>query len=180
MNCCCALPRVELEQIKISHLISSELHLLTYVLCSGIQKQNRIANIATLISSFSRNNELGDTKQTLICTISNDSSNKHQRMSTCALGGPGGSSSSVTTLVLSALSFVVTQRSNARSTKVLLGLIQSLFCNNFQSSFKWLNTLTPWRPALINWRHNPERSKPKSANLHVCVISTLKFSSKTM
>lgn len=99
-------------------------------------------------------------------------------MSTCALGGPGGSKSSVTTLVLSALSFVVTQRSNARSTKVLLGLIQSLFCKNFQPSFKWLNnvSLTPWRPALINWRHNPERPKPKSANLHVRVnISTLVF-----
>lgn len=162
MNCCCTLPRVELEQNKISHLISSELHLFTYVLCSGIQIQNRIANIATLISSFRRYNELGDTKQTLLYTISNDSSKKHQRMSTCALGGPGGSSSSVTTLVLSALSFVVTQRSNARSTKVLLGLIQSLFCNNFQPSFRWSNnvSLTPWRPALINWRHNPERPKP--------------------
>ena len=43
---------------------------------------------------------------------------------TCARGGPGGSSMTVTTLVLSARSLLPVHRSMAQSTSCLLGLIQ--------------------------------------------------------
>jgi hypothetical protein len=49
---------------------------------------------------------------------------------TWALGGPGGSSINVTTLVLSARSRVADQRSRARFTKLLDGLIQTWGCCN--------------------------------------------------